>query len=88
MKKFLVKIETLFLLLGFLALCLHVAYKIYIGEGTHQYSNFFGLKFNYLGVAVLILVTPFAFVVGRAIEWMASRHEREFLKKYNRDSNK
>lgn len=88
MNKFWIKIETLFLLLGFLALCLHVAYKIYIGEGTYQYSNFFGLKFNYLGVAVLILLIPFAFVVGRAIEWIANRHEREFIKKYNKNSNK
>ena len=88
MKKFWVKVEALFLLLGFLALCLHVAYKIYIGEGTHQYSNFFGLKFNYLGIAVLILAIPFVFVLGRVIEWIANRHERALLKKYNRDPNK
>lgn len=77
-----IKIGPVLLCIGFVGFCLHLAYNLYIGHGTHQYSNFYGLKFSYIGVVVVLALVPIVVLLGLVIEWVLGRHERAFLKKY------
>ena len=73
--------------LGFIGFVLLLIKKIKSGEGQETYFTGFGVKFSYLGASILLLVIPVIMLIALVIGWWQKREERDFIKKYSRNSN-
>lgn len=68
--------------LGFLGLVLKLVLKVHAGAGLDTYFSGFGVKLNYIGVLVTLVVMLLALAVVPAIRWWTERDERSFDRKY------
>lgn len=68
--------------IGLIAFVGHAWKKVASGNGLETYFTGWGVQFNYVGFLVLVGVIPVALLLGYAVRYWESRHEREFMKRY------
>jgi hypothetical protein len=70
--------------MGAAGFVLELILKVQQGRGLDYYFTGFGVKMNYLGVLILVMLAPVALLVAAGVSWWARRHERDFLRRYGR----
>jgi hypothetical protein len=65
--------------LGFVA---RVWTKIRSGHGLDTYFTGYGVQFNYIGVAILLVLLPAVLLLGIVLNWWLGRDERDFKRRY------
>jgi hypothetical protein len=64
--------------IGFVGFVLFVFQKILEGRGLEYYLTGYGVQFNYLGAAGVLIALSVAVLVGRALRYWTKHEERDF----------
>ena len=67
---------------AFASFAIRVIDKVRSGHGLDYYFTGEGVRFNYVGALILLVIIPIALLIGWGIRYWSLRGERDFKKRH------